>query len=190
MRSLGIAWDFEGRVDQSVRLEILAEDLTLPEYWYARRGQLFVMGGSVAAGGAGVFSGFQIRPQPGVAGLAVIEEVTFCNTTAGALTYKAGLGLAAAGAALVPSKADDRQLSPFTPGGVSIFATETVQAAVLPNSGNAAFLRLAADANGTIKGPWILTTNETFTAMCLTANTPCVATVRWRERAAFQDELR
>lgn len=191
-RALEVLPFLEGELEQKTRLTVLGEDLTLPEFEYARRGGLFEYGAVIAAGGAGVYTGVGIEGMngyPNAGTLGIIERFILSNPNATTQVWAWGFGIIGiAVTPVTPNKRDDRMLSSAVPGSVPALRIGTYSNVASPNSGNGGFVRLLPDETVIVEGPWIYSGQEQF-VWRTAANVSTVLTVQWRERPASALEL-
>lgn len=166
------------QIDYSLQVD----DLTLPEFWWLRRGGLYTFGGSLAAS-AGNNGAMEIRVTPGRSdAIGIIDHVMVgCSATSGFnLQVKAGV----LGPWFSGSPADDRlsarpsMLEGSLVNTAVAFGFTTGAKTVFCPSGSTVF----------IPGPWVLSGHLSLLVAANTSNIITTFACQWRERVKLATE--
>lgn len=195
-RALGIQGDLPEYLKDGYDLSVTAEDLTLPEFWYARRGAWF--DGSKAPGPvAGQYSFVSLGHPQLAPVLAVVLECWIWNPDVAARNFVVGLAYDrgnTADANQAPRDARDN----FRRSAFSVNASNN---AVLQLTGEGSRLvTVPAQAMVSIPGPWILSAAKPsptgvagqrtqLVVQSQILNTTFQAGFTWRERAMLESEF-
>lgn len=195
MRALEIKGDLPQLIAPTYSVDILAEDLTAPEYRWLRRQSRWLSGlaqAQVAANFAFVaFSSANVDPARPT--MAIVDQILVRNNGAASTTYRYGMAYVAGGPALTQRGAllDDRQFgqTSFYLIGAGVGVAHVLTPApfgLIEIQGGASFL---------IPGPWVLSNRPDNAALGASlivetefVNNPVCATFYWRERAFLQTE--
>lgn len=184
-RALDLQGSLPHELEPRYRGVIVAEDLTLPEFWYSRRGRRF-QGGSAIGAVVGQQCFSQLIPlglTTTARLIAIVDSVFVSSPAGGATAFSIGLGgPPAASTARASLQADDRHNA----SSACSIQDGTSAAPVTP--GGALVVDIAGSQTLEIRGPWILTGISNLVVVSTTVNVGVRIGYRWRERLAAEGE--
>jgi hypothetical protein len=196
MRALNIKGDLPDKLEPIFSLDVTTEDLTLPEFWYLRRGAYFDGGASPVATAAQYSFVSLGAPQLSPV-LAVVEKVTIYNPDVVARTFNVGTTYT------VTNPANAEQLPRESRDGFrrSAFCVAARTSATAQLTGNASYLAVVpAGGQVVVDGPWMLSAAKLspagppgqlpqVTVQSENFNIAMRAHFVWRERFQQESEL-